>query len=148
MDRGLIESLINIWYKVSHHIVLKSVGAVLYTIGTFFFDINLEMGLIALFVLIIFDFLTAIGNAYHKKIEIESRKILVTAVKIVIYFGLIASANITEHAVNITESFLDETVLAFLALTELISILENTGKLGFAIPKKLLNKLEELRDDK
>lgn len=148
MDRGVLESLLNIWDKVAHYAVIKSLGAVLYVLGTFFFDVNQQLALISLFVLIIFDFLTAIANAYHKKIEIESRKVLVTAVKIVIYFGLIASANITEHAVAITESFLDETVLAFLALTEMISILENCGKLGFAVPKKMLNKLEKLRDEK
>jgi toxin secretion/phage lysis holin len=148
MDRGLIDAFSNIWDKVSHHTFLKGAGAVVYALYAFFFDSGQSAGLIALFVLIMFDFTTAIANAYHKKIEIQSRKIFVTAVKIVIYFGLVATAHIAEHAVPITSAFLDETLLAFLALTELISILENVGKLGFAIPQKLLNKLEELRDSK
>lgn len=146
MDRGLIESLTNIWDKMSHHTLLKVFGSILYVLFSFFFDSVQQLGLIALFILIIFDFLTAIANAYHKSIEIQSRKILTSAIKIVIYFGLIASAHITEHAVPIISGFLDETVLSFLALTELISILENCGKLGFAVPQKLLNKLQELRD--
>lgn len=148
MDRGIIESLSNIWDKMSHHTILKAIGSVFYILISFFFDASQQLGLIALFMLIIFDFLTAISNAYHKSIEIESRKIITSAIKIVIYFGLIASANITEHAVPLLENFLDETVLSFLALTELISILENCGKLGFAVPQKMLNKLEKLRDEK
>lgn len=148
MDRGLLSSLLNIWDKLSHHTMIKTVGALGYAFLAYFFDSAQVAGLIALFLLIVFDFITAIANAYHKKIEIESRKIVTTAIKMAIYFGLVGSSHITEHAVPIMEGFLDETVLSFLALTELISILENCGKLGFAIPKKLLNKLEELRDEK
>lgn len=148
MDRGIIESLQNIVNKASHYVEFKLFGSVVITAVAFLFDGALKAGLISLFLLIIFDFFTAIANAYHKKIEIQSRKILTTAVKMVIYFGLIASANLAEHAVPLLESILDETILAFLSLTELISILENCGKLGFAIPKKLLNKLEDLRDSK
>ena len=148
MDRGLLEALSNIWDKMSHHTVLKSIGAVIYSFLTFFFDKTQETGLLALFILILIDFATALANAYHKKIEIQSRKIFVTAVKIIIYFGIIGASHITETAVPLISGFLDETLLAFLALTELISILENVGKLGFAIPQKMLNKLEELRDSK
>lgn len=148
MDRGLLGSLQNIWYKMSHFIEVKLFGSLLLTSIAFLFDDALQAGLMSLFLLIIFDFVTALANAYHKKIEIQSRKIFTTAVKIVIYFGLIASANLAEHAVPMLEKILDETILGFLALTELISILENCGKLGFAIPQKLLNKLEEIRDSK
>lgn len=148
MDRGLIEALSNIWDKMTHHTILKAVGTIIYTLFSFFFDNAQSAGLIALFILIIFDFVTALANAYHKKIEIESRKIFVTAVKIVIYFGLIASGHIAERAIPLLSGFLDETLLAFLVLTELISILENVGKLGFAIPKRMLNQIKKLRNDK
>jgi toxin secretion/phage lysis holin len=148
MDRGLLESLANIWDKMTHFTTVKFLGASLYVVLSFLYDPFQTMGLIALFILIIADFMTALLNAYTHKIEIKSRKIFTTAIKVTIYFGLIAMGHITEHAVPILEGFLDETLLAFLALTELISILENCGKLGFAVPKKLLNKLEELRDEK
>ena len=148
MDRGLLDTVTNIWQSLSRYAGIKAVLAIFYTIFAFFFDTAQEAGLLALLILIIFDFITAIANAYHKKIEIQSRKVFITAGKIAIYFGLIASGNLAEHAVPILSSIIDETILAFLTLTELVSIIENVGKLGFAIPKKLLNKLEDLRDSK
>ncbi len=148
MDRGITMALSNTWEKLTHYPFIKTLGAILYTVGTFAFDSLQQQGLLALLILIIVDFLTALANAYHKKIEIQSRKVFVTAVKIIIYFGLIAAGNMTEYAIPVLSGIIDETLLAFLALTELISILENIGKLGFAVPKKLLNKLEELKDEK
>ncbi len=148
MDRGIIQSLENIWDKFTHFHTIKIVGAVSYIVLSYMFDLSQSTGLIALLLLMIFDFITAIANAYHKKIEIKSRKIFTTVIKIVIYFGLISTGRLLEHTLPENIRMVDEVILAFLALTETISILENVGHLGFAIPRKLLNKLEELRDSK
>ena len=101
----------------------------------------------AIMVLIIADFVTGYASAKFTKQEITSAKIFHSAIKIIIYFTFIASATMTETAVPTVGAFCDETVIAFLAFTELISITENIGKLGFAVPKKWLNKLQELRDN-
>ena len=39
-------------------------------------------------------------------------------------------------------------MVAFVGITEFISILENIGRLGYQTPKKLLNQLKEYRDNK
>jgi toxin secretion/phage lysis holin len=148
MDRGITETMVDIWSKFIHFPVIKIIGAVLYTTLSYMFDLKQSPGLLALIILIIFDFITAIANAYKNKIEIKSAKIFTTAVKFVVYFGLVATGHLLEHTLSDNLGFMDETILGFLALTETISILENAGKLGFAIPQKLLNKLEELRDEK
>ncbi len=74
--------------------------------------------------------------------EIKSAKILRTALKTVVYFMMVSAAYLTETA-GLGFLPLDETIIGFLAATELISLIENTANMGFAIPKKLLNKLKE-----
>ena len=61
---------------------------------------------------------------------------------------LITTARIAEFSLPEVIRYLDDTIIAFLTLTELISIIENTGKMGYAIPKKLLLKLKSIRDEK
>jgi len=66
---------------------------------------------------------------------------------IVLYFSLISFAFQAE------KSFLDflpidETVIAFLSITELISIMENMANMGYVVPKKLLKQLRDYRDNK
>ena len=125
----------------------KSAVSTLYAIYTFFFGITLVAASKALLALIIIDFVTAVFAVKKTGQEISSAKIFRTPLKILIYFMLVSAAHLMETVSPIL-GFLDETMLGFLALTELISILENTGKMGYAVPQKLLNKLHELRDDK
>ncbi len=100
----------------------------------------------SLFILIIIDFITGIISAYVAGEVIKSRSAIRSAYKTAIYGMLVSAAHLTEQ-VTPFQTFIEETVVTFLALTELISILENTGKMGFAIPKKLLSKLHKLRDE-
>lgn len=100
----------------------------------------------SLMVLVVIDFITGISSAWVSKEQIKSKSAVRTAFKIAVYGLLISAAHVTELVVpgNI---FIEEAVASFLALTELISIIENVGKMGFAIPKKLLNQLHKLRDE-
>jgi len=147
MDRGLIQACTNTINKFTDYASFKIIMTILYTTFSFLFDATQHAGLIALLLLIIADFITAVSAAYKNHVPIKSGKVFITAVKVLIYFTLIACAHLVEKAVPLF-SILDETILAFLAVTELISILENAGKMGYAIPKKLLRQLEEFRDDK
>lgn len=124
----------------------KCVASFFYVLYTFSFDPAQEKGHIALLCLIIVDFITGVAGAKKSGEEIKSAKISRTVVKILTYFLFIAAAHYVELAVPVGTSFLDETVLAFLAVTELISVFENIGRMGYAVPKKLLNKLEKFRD--
>ena len=130
-----------LWEKTMHYFEIKTLAAILITSLGFLFDSLQTEALIGLFVLIIIDFVFGVGAAYRTKTGIESSKILRTAVKMTVYFALIAASHISEAAIPIFKSFLDETITGFLAATELISILENTGRMGYAVPKKLMAKL-------
>jgi len=142
--KELIEYIVYILYKVVSYSKLKLLAASMLSIVAFFFDTLKYEALVALFFLIVFDIITAIFACYKTGEEIQSSKIFRASVKIVIYFGLVSAGYLVEKATPI--AFIDDAVIGFLALTEFISILENTGKAGFAIPNTLLNKLKKIKD--
>lgn len=111
----------------------------------FMFGIDTHENVLMLVSLITMDMITAVLAEYKVGHAIESRKMLKTGTKLAIY-GLMASAGHLTEAIIPGTTFVDSAIISFLAITELISILENAGKVGYAIPKKLLNRLDELRD--
>lgn len=142
---------VSVLARVCEHYILKILIATGFVGFHFLFDDALEVEMIALFFLILADFLFAIAHAYKDPDNyIQSRKIIRTAYKFILYFGLVATAHITELALPdlfILEG-IDETIIAFLAVTEMISILEHASNFGFDIPKKLLGRLKVFRDSK
>lgn len=124
---------------------VKFVLGTLYLIYSFAFDISHTKALGAVLLLVIFDFITGIAAAKISGEEIKSAKVLRSAVKTFVYLLLISGSHMFEIATQYI-LFADDMVLAFLAVTELISLIENAGKMGFAVPNKLLNKLKEYRD--
>lgn len=136
----LLRAIVDYWYMkcfVCFFVILE---------GFFFGDLEKRI-LFALLTLIIFDFVTGILASKMQGIEIKSAKVFRSAVKVIIYFTMVASANLLEITTPLFEGFTDEIVVAFLAVTELISIFENIGNMGFVVPKKLLNKLHTFRDE-
>lgn len=137
--KHLFLNIFNLWY-------IKLVGAVamsfvLYAIG----EDKIQLAE-ALSCLIIIDFIMALISCYKTGEEIQSAKILRTAIKFTVYFLMVMSAHISEQATSL--GFLDETMFAFLTLTELISVLEHASELGFSIPKAILNQIKSVRDNK
>ena len=115
--------------------------------GFLFGEIETQVSL-GLVTLIVFDFFTGLAAAKKCGQEIKSAKIFRSAIKLVVYFLFVAAGHLVEVTNPIVLGFVDDTIIGFLAITELISIIENIGNIGFAVPKKLLNKLQELNDSK
>lgn len=132
--------------RIFSYITFKTFFATIFVILSFLFDPLRTDAMIAILVLIIIDFMTAIMAVMKTGEEIKSRKILYSAFKTSIYFMLIAAAYVAEQAIPI--GIIDETVMAFLAATELISVLENVSKAGYAIPRVLLQTLKEFSNKK
>lgn len=95
-----------------------------------------------LFVLIVIDLLTGIWASVKAGSPVESRKALKTATKTIIYLLFFISAHMTSHLIPKSD-FVVVGVLAFLALTEFLSVAENMAKLGYSLPQKILNQLGE-----
>lgn len=138
---------LTVLYAVCENVYLKALGSGLLSVMGFLFDVNQSVPMTSIIILVIFDTITGIFAAFKTGEKIESKKALRAAIKLFVYSIFISSAYLTgTHLISFPA--LDGIVMGFIALTELISIMENIGKMGYAIPKKLLNQLESLRDDK
>lgn len=124
--------------------IIKFPAAFLIGTAEWMFGVDNVASMKMLAMLILFDLLTAMGAAFKTGNAIESRKALKTVSKTVVYSMFAAAAHMT--GVIMDAQFIAMATISFLAVTELISIVENIGKMGYAIPNKLLNKLSELRD--
>lgn len=142
---------INVFSKVCEHAAIKTFATAGLVSVSFLFDGALALQMQALFVLVILDFIFAIAAAHKTDGQkVESRKAIKTVYKLVLYFGLVSAANVTELAlpgIFILQG-IDETVIAFLALTELISVLEHAAEYGLDVPKRLLGQLKEYKSKK
>lgn len=112
----------------------------------FMFGFGTEKIMLALLLLIVMDFITGVLAAKKSGEPIRSRNAVKSAYKVAVYGLLVSAGHLTESIVP-GSTYIQEAVTAFLALTELISILENAGKMGFAVPQRLLNQLHKWRED-
>lgn len=108
------------------------------------FDPSKGTEMTAVFILIVIDFLTGVGAAKYADEQIRSAKIFRSGVKLLTYFGMISAGYLLETSIGYNAGA-DEIMIAFIAATEFISIMENMGKLGFKTPKKLLNVVEDIQ---
>lgn len=129
--------------EVCNDIVVKCVVALSgFFVNFYFGDISQPL-LMAVFMLISFDFITGILASVRQKKEITSRRIFDTALKYVLYFIAISAGYFTELVIG-TDLFISKTIMIFLAITEFVSILENVDKAGYPTPIHLINKLKEI----
>jgi len=126
---------------------LSKIPAAIFIGGfAWFFGVENTQVIWALISIMVIDFLTGVSAARKCGEAIESRKAIKTVLKFVFYGLFISAAYLTEQTIP-GETFLDNATISFLAITELISIMENIGKMGYQMPLKMLNKLRELRKE-
>lgn len=143
-----IAYLQHLWMRLTQFVELKTISAAIIAALSFIFDPNQVMALLALFILILLDFVFGVAASKKTGMQITSGKFYRTPLKLIVYFALIAAARLTEHALPVQMGFLDETLVGFLAATEMLSILEKSGYMGYAVPMKLLNQLQKYTQDK
>ena len=141
MKESDISYLGRLMLSILDNAALKLIGAGILITLRFFFDNANKSAMIAVFVLIIMDGVTGLLAAYRTEVPIRSHKLRRTAIKIAVYFMLISAGYQSEHAIPV--GFIDETIIATLAFTELLSILENTAKSGFTIAAVIMKKLQK-----
>lgn len=125
---------------------MKVLSGVFLAVFQFCFNPSYHSIMMAILVLIVFDFITGVYASFITGQEIKSAKIFRTAIKVLVYFMMISASYLTEHSIQIN-LYLDEIMMATIALTELISIVENAGRCGYVVPQKMLNKLKSIRDE-
>jgi phage-related holin len=140
-----IEYIINIFVSLKNCFDLKILFSYFIIGFSFLFSVEKWEILAGLLVLIVFDYISALFAVKASGELIESRKSVCSAFKTFVYCILISASHLTDKALGITNWILtlEYATYAFLSATELISILENFGKLGYPTPKKLLNILSK-----
>lgn len=106
---------------------------------------------ISLSTLVAIDTILGIWNA-HKRNEISSRDFSQLLTKAIIYMLLLAASHQAssykiDGVSNTILSWVDGALYAGIVVRELISILENCGKLGFIVPAWILAKLKDFDEN-
>lgn len=141
-----LDQLKEVFGALGHFLDIKLALSLILTLASFLFGVDMQTAMISLVVLMVFDLIMGTTAACMKTGEgLSSRKAAKTPLKFGVYLLLVSAAHLTDSAI-FNGLYIQETMIAFLALTELISILENAGRMGIAVPQKLMDKLKEVRE--
>lgn len=104
-----------------------------------------DIALQVLITVVILDYLTGVCNAIHSK-KLNSSVGLKGIVKKIGYFVIVAVAVILDRITGETGA-IRTLVIYFFVANEGISILENWGSMGLPLPQKLIDTLEQIKND-
>lgn len=124
--------------------IFKNIMAAVCTLISFLFG-DMEGMLIALIALIVLDYISGvIAAAVEKRLssEVGAKGIA----KKIFMLLIVALANIVDTSVIGDGHVLKTVTVVFYICNECISLIENAGRIGVPVPKKLLDVLEQLRD--
>lgn len=124
--------------------IFKNIMAGLCTVLSFLFG-DMEGLMVALVALIILDYISGvIAAAVEKRLssEVGAKGIA----KKIFMLLIVALANIVDINVIGDGHVLKTVTVVFYICNECISLIENAGRIGVPVPKKLLDVLEQLRD--
>ena len=122
----------------------KQIMAWICTVISFLFG-DMEGLMVALIALIILDYISGvIAAAVEKRLssEVGAKGIA----KKIFMLLIVALANIVDINVIGDGHVLKTVTVVFYICNECISLIENAGRIGVPVPKKLLDVLEQLRD--
>lgn len=124
--------------------IFKNILAGICTVLSFLFG-DMEGLMVALIALIILDYISGvIAAAVEKRLssEVGAKGIA----KKIFMLLIVALANIVDINVIGDGHVLKTVTVVFYICNECISLIENAGRIGVPVPKKLLDVLEQLRD--
>ena len=124
--------------------IFKNILAWICTIISFLFG-DMEGMLIALIALIILDYISGvIAAAVEKRLSSEAGAKGIA--KKIFMLLIVALANIVDINVIGDGHVLKTVTVVFYICNECISLIENAGRIGVPVPKKLLDVLEQLKN--
>ena len=124
--------------------IFKNIMAAVCTLISFLFG-NMEGMLIALIAVIILEYISGVmAGAVEKRLS-SAVGAKVIAKKIFMLL-IVALANIVDINVIGDGHVLKTVTVVFYICNECISLIENAGRIGVPVPKKLLDVLEQLKN--
>lgn len=124
--------------------IFKSIMAGVCTVISFLFG-DMEGLMVALIALIILDYISGVIAAAVEK-RLSSAVGAKGIAKKIFMLLIVALANIVDINVIGDGHVLKTVTVVFYICNECISLIENAGRIGVPVPKKLLDVLEQLRD--
>ena len=124
--------------------IFKNIMAAVCTLISFLFG-NMEGMLIALIALIILDYISGVIAAAVEK-RLSSAVGAKGIAKKIFMLLIVALANIVDINVIGDGHVLKTVTIVFYICNECISLIENAGRIGVPVPKKLLDVLEQLKN--
>lgn len=112
----------------------------------FFFGNLYTEALVAIMMLMLIDTVFGMAATYHEGNPITSRRFSRALLKGIVYFSAISAGYFADLTVPFNA--IQGTMIAFVGVTEFISILENIGRMGYQTPKRLLNQLKDFKNSK
>jgi len=124
---------------------VKTFLAVFGVTAGFLFGVEFYDFIWMLIALVVMDTVTGVWGAKVSKEVISSKRFILSVPKLLRYLLFISAGHLMQGLIGIN-LYIENAILIYLAATEFISIAENLGKAGMPVPKRLLNRIEELRD--
>lgn len=124
--------------------IFKNIMAGICTVLSFLFG-DMEGLMVALIALIILDYISGVIAAAVEK-RLSSAVGAKGIAKKIFMLLIVALANIVDINVIGDGHVLKTVTVVFYICNECISLIENAGRIGVPVPKKLLDVLEQLRD--
>lgn len=125
---------------------IKGVLAAVCSVFGFVFG-DMDGLMIALIALIVLDYISGVVAAAAEK-KLSSEVGAKGIAKKVFMLLIVAAANVADMNLIGEGHTLKSVTAVFYAANECISLIENAGRLGVPVPKKLLDVLEQLRKGK
>lgn len=136
---------LDIIHTLTEVTLLKLFASVVVAFLFLFGDFHTQ-GVIAVLMLMTFDTVLGVQASWYEGKAITSRRFSRVVQKGIIYLMAISAGFFTD--ITIGWHIVQSTMIAFIGVTEFISILENMGRLGYQTPKKLLNQLTDFQSSK
>lgn len=121
---------------------VRIAGACAASISTFLWG-GMDLWMVGLLVFVVLDYITGVIAAYISK-TLSSRVGFVGILKKLLFLCVVTVAHIIDKSAGLG-GVLRNAAVGFLVANEGLSILENCGRCGLPIPKKLLDALEQLK---
>ena len=131
------------YMKININDLIRWAGAGLAAAAAFFFG-GADKWIYALIAVVILDYISGVIAAIITR-KVNSRRGFAGILKKVLMFCVVGVANIVDQATG-AGGVLRALTVGFLLANESISVLENCGRCGIPLPKKLLDILEQLKN--
>lgn len=139
-----MQSIIDNLLTITPPKVIVSVGLFI----AFMFGEIHQFSILAVLVLLVLDTILGTMASKYNNEPITSKRFARAVHKSFVYFSTISASYFTDVAIkSIGIAPFEPVVIGFIAVTEFISILENVGRMGYPVPRKLLNQLNGIKKD-